>query len=88
MRPWLYRQPSLPAFTNERVNLEIRPKRDAGRHKSWLVSIVGCTGGSTIEIDPKVRVGPEVEVGQEIALFRLGSTCCIVAPVQIDSQVG
>ena len=88
LRPWLYMQPSLPAFTNERINVEISAKAPSGKTQSWFLSIVGGPGVATIELDEKVKVGSTVQVGQELALFRLGSTCCMVSPVMIDIYPG
>ena len=88
LRPWFYKQPSLPALTNERINIEILAKDQRGQFQSWFLSIVGGPGVSTIVMDSVVRVGQFVHVGQELSLFKLGSTCCMVSPNKIDEIVG
>lgn len=78
LRPWIYKNnPSIPAFRNERVNIDIID--EYGR--TWYLSIVGGPAVGTIKMSDKVFVGAKVSAAQELALFLLGSTCCIAAPV-------
>ncbi|MEX0290405.1 MAG: phosphatidylserine decarboxylase [Flavobacteriaceae bacterium] len=78
LRPWIYKEdPSLPAFRNERYNIDITD--DEGR--IWYLSVVGGPAVGTIELPDNIRLGAEVEKLEEIALFYLGSTCCMAAPV-------
>jgi phosphatidylserine decarboxylase len=79
LRPWIYKQnPSLPAFRNERYNIDIKDAHG----RTWYLSIVGGPAVGTIELDPKVKVGEKVEKVSELALFYLGSTCCMASPVK------
>ena len=77
LRPWIYKQnPSLPAFRNERYNIDITD--DKGR--VWYLSVVGDPAVGTIELSKLIQVGNSVEKLDELALFLLGSTCCMAAP--------
>jgi len=77
LRPWIYKQnPSLPALRNERYNIDIIDKY--GRR--WYMSIVGGPAVGTIALPDTFKVGATVEKLEEIALFYLGSTCCMAAP--------
>nr|WP_299338144.1 phosphatidylserine decarboxylase [Allomuricauda sp.] len=78
LRPWIYKQnPSLPAFRNERYNIDLQ---DANGNM-WYLSIVGGPAVGTIELSPGIAVGNKVTKLQELSLFYLGSTCCMAAPV-------
>ncbi len=77
LRPWIYKQnPSLPALRNERYNIDIVDTMG----RTWYLSIVGGPAVGTIALPEKLTVGTKVHKLQEIALFYLGSTCCMVAP--------
>jgi len=77
LRPWIYKQnPSLPAFRNERYNVDILDKDG----RTWYLSIVGGPAVRTIELAPKIQVGNTLEKLDDVALFYLGSTCCMAAP--------
>ncbi len=77
LRPWIYKQnPSLPAFRNERYNIDITD--DLGR--VWYLSIVGGPAVGTIKLPDSIKLDARVEKLQELALFYLGSTCCMAAP--------
>jgi len=79
LRPWIYKQnPSLPAFRNERYNIDIKDAQG----RIWYLSIVGGPAVGTIALDSKVKVGAKVEKVSELALFYLGSTCCMAAPIK------
>lgn len=83
LRPWLYKEaPSLPAMRNERVNLKLID--DEGR--MWYLSIVGGPAVGTIELAYNLRPGYHLIAGQEIGKFLLGSTCCMVSPVETETQ--
>ena len=78
LRPWIYKQdPSLPAFRNERYNVDIVDEEG----RTWFLSIVGGPAVGTIELPGNVRVGSSIEKLDELALFYLGSTCCMAAPI-------
>lgn len=78
LRPWIYKaNPSLPAFRNERYNIDLRDSNN----KTWYLSIVGGPAVGTIELAPKVGLGSTVKKLQELSLFYLGSTCCMAAPI-------
>lgn len=78
LRPWIYKQnPSIPAFRNERVNIDIID--DQGR--TWYLSIVGGPAVGTIVLGEKIALGATIRPTEELALFLLGSTCCMAAPV-------
>ncbi len=74
--------PSLPAFTNERVNVEI----EAVNGDVWFLSIVGGPGVATIKT--KINVNDKVVIGEQIAFFKFGSTCCIISPYPSRYCVG
>jgi phosphatidylserine decarboxylase len=77
LRPWIYKEnPSIPAFRNERVNIDIIDKDD----NTWHMSIVGGPAVGTIELMDYVKLGNTISILDEIALFYLGSTCCMVSP--------
>ena len=77
LRPWVYRtDPSHPALRNERVNIDIIDQNG----NTWYISIVGGPAVGTIELNDQTIIGHNVESGSEIALFLLGSTCCIACP--------
>ena len=85
LRPWVYKgRPSLPALTNERVNVDI--KDESG--KEWMLSIVGGPLVATINLIEDLVVGREVKLGQKLASFALGSTCCMISPNKPNSLVG
>ncbi|PRX55025.1 phosphatidylserine decarboxylase [Flagellimonas meridianipacifica] len=78
LRPWIYKQnPSIPAFRNERYNIDIEDERG----RTWYLSIVGGPAVGTIELSANIKIGSEVKQLQELSLFYLGSTCCMAAPV-------
>ncbi|MEM9076260.1 MAG: phosphatidylserine decarboxylase [Bacteroidota bacterium] len=78
LRPWIYKQnPSIPAFRNERYNIDIED--DHGR--IWYMSIVGGPAVGTIELSQDTQIGKKVKQLQELSLFYLGSTCCMASPV-------
>lgn len=78
LRPWIYKQnPSLPAFRNERYNIDIIDKEG----RTWFLSIVGGPAVGTIKLPKGIRLGQKVDKLAEISIFYLGSTCCIAAPI-------
>lgn len=80
LRPWFYKKSdfSKPALKNERVNVDIRDKNG----RTWFLSIVGGMGVGTILLMQGIFSGADVDAGDEIGLFLLGSTCCIASPIQ------
>lgn len=77
LRPWIYKQnPSLPAFRNERYNIDITDSHG----KLWYLSIVGGPAVGTISLSKSTAIGNSVSILDELALFYLGSTCCMAAP--------
>ncbi len=83
LRPWIYPdEPSLPALRNERVNVDL--VTESG--EKWYLSIVGGPAVGTIEMSEGMEVGAEVKVGEEIALFLLGSTCCMAMPRPLEAS--
>lgn len=79
LRPWIYPyNPSVPAFRNERINVDIED--ELGR--IWYLSIVGGPAVGTIELPAAIVVGQRIQSLDELALFYLGSTCCMAAPVR------
>lgn len=78
LRPWAYQrhEVSKPALINERVNVQIK---DAA-NRSWFLSIVGGMGVGTVILPSGIQEGVYVQQGQEIASFKLGSTCCMASP--------
>nr|WP_298926725.1 phosphatidylserine decarboxylase [uncultured Allomuricauda sp.] len=78
LRPWIYKEnPSLPAFRNERYNIDI--KDEDGR--TWYISIIGGPAVGTIKLSKNICVGNNINRLQELSLFYLGSTCCMAAPI-------
>ncbi|MDT0607530.1 phosphatidylserine decarboxylase [Croceitalea rosinachiae] len=78
LRPWIYKQnPSLPAFRNERCNIDITDTKG----KIWYLSIVGGPAVGTIELGNDIFEGAKVKKLNELALFHLGSTCCMASPL-------
>ena len=78
LRPWIYKQnPSLPAFRNERYNIDIIDEQG----RTWYLSIVGGPAVGTIALPKEVVLGATVSKLDELALFYLGSTCCMAAPI-------
>ena len=81
LRPWIYKNdPSLPALRNERINVDI--KSEKGEH--WFLSIVGGPAVGTMVMAQGITVGSAINIGQEVATFLLGSTCCIASPIPIS----
>lgn len=77
LRPWIYKQnPSLPAFRNERYNIDITDNKG----RVWYLSIVGGPAVGTIKLPKSITLENSVEKLDELALFYLGSTCCMAAP--------
>ncbi len=77
LRPWIYKQnPSIPAFRNERYNIDITD--EAG--DVWHLSIVGGPAVGTIKLPDHVSLGAPISKLQELAVFYLGSTCCMASP--------
>ncbi len=77
LRPWIYKQdPSLPAFTNERYNIDITDSKG----RIWHLSIVGGPAVGTIKLPDTISIGSGIEKLDELALFYLGSTCCMAVP--------
>ena len=77
LRPWIYKQnPSLPAFRNERINIDITDEQG----NTWFLSVVGGPAVGTIELPDGIAPGEMVEKLDEIATFYLGSTCCMASP--------
>lgn len=77
LRPWIYEEnPSIPAFRNERVNLDIEDEEG----QTWHLSIVGGPAVGSITLSNEISLGTTVNILQELAVFHLGSTCCMAAP--------
>jgi phosphatidylserine decarboxylase len=78
LRPWIYKNnPSIPAFRNERINIDILDRSG----KTWFLSIIGGPAVGTIKLPSALTVGSQIKATEELALFLLGSTCCIAAPI-------
>lgn len=76
LRLRIYKQnPSLPAFRNERYILHLKDKEE----RVWYISIVGGPAVGTIEIQESIKLGVAVKKLEELAVFHLGSTCCMAA---------
>lgn len=85
LRPWAYKHtsPSIPALTNERVNVCLID----GSEQKWYLSIVGGPGVATIEGFDHLVPGTQVTCGSELATFKMGSTCCMVSPIPFSASV-
>ena len=85
LRPWAYElNPSLPALTNERINIDIT----SAEGEIWYLSIVGGPGVSTIHLAENVQIGKNFCAGEELAAFAIGSTCCMAVPKSILAKPG
>ncbi len=84
LRPWFYTasEISKPALRNERVNIDITDS--AGR--VWFLSIVGGMAVGTIDLLKDTVMNQKVICGQELALFRLGSTVCMATPIELNKE--
>lgn len=84
LRPWFYpiNEVSKPAMRNERVNVDIVDSEG----RPWYMSIVGGMAVGSIELANDLTVGSQVSLGEELAVFLLGSTCCFAAPVPIADK--
>ena len=83
LRPWVYKNsPSLPALRNERINLQLEDTNGG----FWYLSIVGGPAVGTIVMENKIEVNLEVNRGQELAKFLLGSTCCMASPLRCQNN--
>ncbi len=79
LRPWIYsHEPSLPAFRNERYNIDIVD----GSGRKWFLSVIGGPAVGTIIVTSRLKVGAGVDKLEEIAVFYLGSSCCMAAPTR------
>ena len=77
LRPWIYSyNPSTPAFRNERINIDILDENG----KTWYLSIIGGPAVGAIHLAKAVQKNKSIKVLQELAVFHLGSTCCMAAP--------
>lgn len=85
LRPWAYQKnPSLPALTNERVNVDIEDQNG----KTWFLSIVGGPLVATINLPKKIKLGATVNISEKIASFAMGSTCCMASPIPPQNKTG
>jgi len=85
LRPWIYQKdPSHPALRNERYNVDITDEKG----RIWFLSIVGGPAVGSIMLDENTVLNTKISVGEEIATFLLGSTCCMAIPDPISKQVG
>lgn len=82
LRPWAYKNPSLPALRNERINVDIMDEQG----RTWYLSIVGGPGVGAIVLGSETTIGSSVGIGAEIATFLLGSTCCIASPQELNTN--
>lgn len=84
LRPWFYTKSKVshPSFLNERVVIEM----EDSSQKTWLLCFVAGMGVGNIKLEPKIAVGTQVAIGEEIGLFLLGSSCCMISPYSIDSM--
>lgn len=82
LRPWFYKKNdvSKPALRNERVNIDITDSSQ----RTWFLSIVGGMAVGTIELVSNIALEQFVDCGQEIALFKLGSTVCLATPLILE----
>lgn len=77
LRPWIYKEnQSLPAFRNERFNIDITDTYG----KVWHLSIVGGPAVGTIELPENITLQAKINKLDELAIFYLGSTCCMASP--------
>ena len=77
LRPWIYEaNPSIPAFRNERINIDL----EDAQGRTWYLSIVGGPAVGSIALPDGIKEGATVDLLEELAVFYLGSTCCMAAP--------
>jgi phosphatidylserine decarboxylase len=82
LRPWLYSRKHIsePAFKNERYILVLEDDQT----RSWFLTFVGGMGVGKIKLNPLVLIGNKINIGDEIGVFLLGSTCCMAIPTEIN----
>lgn len=80
LRPWFYEKKNVssPSFINERYILEILDEQN----QSWFLSFIGGMGVGNIKLSEGLKIGSQINSGDELGYFLLGSTCCIAAPVK------
>lgn len=81
LRPWFYQRHnvSFPSFVNERVVVSFKDSHC----KTWFVTFVAGMGVGNIKINEHVQIGKQIKSGEELGLFYLGSTCCLIVPYAI-----
>ena len=84
LRPSAYEDPSFPALRNERVVIDIEDDKGL----TWSLSIVGGPLVGAVQLSSKAHVGTRIALCQKLASFRMGSTCCLLAPIRSLTPVG
>ena len=86
LRPWVYKNdPSLPALRNERVNIDIEDVQG----RTWFLSVVGGPAVGTVDLPDGLQLDMSIETGDELSIFKLGSTCCLASPEAVTkNQLG
>jgi phosphatidylserine decarboxylase len=69
---------------NERVVMDIHDSKD----RLWSLAIVGGPLVGSVVLPADVAAGARVGVGQKVASFQLGSTCCLLAPMAVSIHCG
>jgi len=84
LRPWLYKKSevSYPALVNERVVISMTDSYN----KIWVLCLVAGMGVGNILLEPLIKVGSSISVGEEVAHFEMGSTVCLLAPYDLENQ--
>ncbi len=84
LRPWFYsaEEISKPALRNERVNIDITDPNG----RIWFLSIVGGMAVGTIDLLKNTCLNQKIICGEELALFRLGSTVCMATPIELNKE--
>ena len=81
LRPWFYKRDevSFPAYKNERVSVEFSD----GQNQSWILTMVGGFGVGSIALNPDLKIGSVLKMGEELGMFKMGSTVCLACPYDV-----
>lgn len=79
LRPNLYpNKPSYPALLNERVIITLKNTKT---DELVFITIVGGAAISTIKLEPNIKIGNRINIGEELGHFEIGSTVCMAHPL-------
>ncbi|MFT6633949.1 MAG: hypothetical protein ACJAS4_003923 [Bacteriovoracaceae bacterium] len=53
-----------------------------------MLSIVGGPLVGTIKLPNHLSKGSRISIGEKLASFEMGSTCCLISPLDLNGMVG